>query len=110
MTDTSVPEYTLRNFLDEYNPMKVTRLMYHFRYALWSLGISFVVVTFTMKKWTNMAWAAFGFLAFMLYLILTATPLLQASPYFSPSISPFPSTLGRDGISMEAAQAGYALP
>lgn len=92
----------------DYNPLQITRFVYHLRYILWSIAISFVIVLICMKKWDNIAWLSFLFLSFMLYIILTATPLLQASPYFSPTISPFPSTLGRDGISLDASNAGYS--
>ncbi len=103
---SNIPEYGLGTFMRSLNPLGLTSTIYHLRYFLWAIFISFVIVQFSMPGWHTMSWASLGFLTLCFYLIFTATPLLQASPYFMPALSPFPTTLGLDGISKEARSAG----
>lgn len=111
MSDCTKPynpaeEQGLGTFLKSMNPLRLTSSIYHLRYFLWSIFIAFIIVQFAMPGWHTMSWASFAFLTLCFYLIFTATPLLQASPYFIPAISPYPSTLGLDGISHEVRMAG----
>lgn len=96
----------LGSYLGTLNPLGLGAQLYHLRYFLWSIFLAFIIVQITLPGWTAMSWASLGFLTLCFYLIFSATPLLQVSPNFMPAISPFPSTLGRDGVSMEAAMAG----
>ena len=95
------------SYINMLNPTGLIAKLYPLRYFLWSLFIAFVIVQLTLPGWTVMSWASMGFLTLCFYLIFSATPLLQMSPNFIPAISPFPTTLGRNGISEEAKMAGY---
>lgn len=99
-------EYGLGSFLKSLNPLHLTSVIYHMRYFFWSLFIALLIVYVTIPQWTILTWAALLFLTLCLYLIFTATPLLQASPYFIPAISPYPPVLDLNGISKDASSSG----
>jgi hypothetical protein len=97
----------LGTYLSKLNPIGLGRVLYHMRYLLWSVGLAFLIVHFSMGgRWHTMSWASLAFLTLCFYLIFAATPFLQTNPHFMPVITPYPRTLGRDGISKAAAGMG----